>query len=147
MFRINGSRHWPRVMKIVNTFRVLVLSSFVAALLAAMLDAAVPGLVPRAIDDAYSAYWNENGGKATVVVLAGILLLALFVTVSFLQLKRWSRSLAFWTTVASFVAMPMIGPSVQSGWALMLADLSASLWAGALSMAYFSELKLHFESV
>jgi hypothetical protein len=130
-----------------NIFRVLVLSSFVAALLAAMLDDAVPGLVPKAIEDAYSAYWHANGGTGIVVIMVGILLFALFVTVSFLQMKRWSRSLAFWATVASFLAMPLIGPSVQSGWALMFADLSVSLWAGALAMAYFSELKQHFDPV
>jgi urea transporter len=125
-------------------FRVLVLASFVAALLAATLDTAVPGMVPKALDDAYSAYWNENGGTGTVVIMTGVLLLALFVTVSFLLMKRWSRRLALWATVASFVVMPLFGPSVQSGWALMFADLSASLWAGALAMAYFSELRLHF---
>lgn len=137
------------VMKQVTIFRLMIVVGFCLAITGAFLDMVVPGIVPPVLEDAYDAYSAEEPEPAHLLLL-GVLLLLVFIaglasTIGLFFLKPWSRRVALWVTVLAVVIYPFFGASVCSGWASMLIDSSSMLWGAVLAMAFFSELKVHFE--
>ena len=138
-------------MQTVMMFRLLVVASLVLGLIGAFLDTIVPGVIPKVLEDAYKVYTDTDEGWGTAVILGvaaiGLLVAGIAATVGLLQLKRWSRSLALWVTIGAFATHPLIGVTLQSGWAFVLTEVSTAMWGAVLAMAYYSELKTHFEVV
>ena len=137
-------------MPTLNVFRILVIASVAIAFCGGFLDLVVPEMIPKSIDDAYNEYLDSRlesiGGMYIVAIALGVFIILLSIaTFGMLKLKRWGRSLAFGGTIITFPALPALGVLVQSGWANMLSELSISLWAAAITIAYFSELKTQFE--
>lgn len=138
-------------MNTLKIFRLFLAASIVLAVMGAFFDTLVPDIIPRAIDDAYIEHVATDRSQSWLalagVVSVGWAMAGIAAVVGLLRLKRWSRRLAFWVTVTGLALMPILfGVSVVSGWSYMLGELSTSLWAAALAMAYFSELKTHFEN-
>lgn len=116
------------------------------ALGAALIDVLMPSLIPAAIGDAYKAYLDaaSEGVLVTVINLGAVIVLLISIW-SLCTLKRWARSFSMWGTVIGIVSMPSTGPIVLFGWAMMLLEIGITLWTVALTMAFFSDLKRHFE--
>jgi len=118
----------------------------------------IPALLPRELSEAWEAYIPEGMESLMsddpdwvwlavwIGVAVALLTLAVVSTIGLLLLKRWARSFAFWTTVISVILGPLLGASLYSGLALMLTEAAMLMWGAALAMAYFSEVRAHFES-
>lgn len=133
----------------VAVFRTLLVLSIVLSIVGAVIDLVIPGLVPKYLSDAYEAY-AASEASMTAIFIVGIVSLAMFVvaivaTVGLLVLQRWARSLALWSSVVSFLLYPFLGATLQSGLAMMLAYIAMTLWGAALAMAYYSDVKSHFQ--
>lgn len=135
-------------VRTVVVFRVLIVASFAAAVLGALVDVIVPNLLPKGLEDAYDAYVDRDlewtsmliAGAASLVVFVG----AIAATVGLLLLRRWARRLALLMTVLAMPIYPLLGPTIYSGWASMLVESSMVMWGAALAMAYYSELAVYF---
>ncbi len=137
--------------QIKSIFRLLIIIGFCFSVVGAGLDFLVPGIVPEPLQEAYDAYTTaEEPSLLWLLIVSlfglGILIVGAAATIGLLLFKRWSRRLAFWLSVLSVLFYPVLGPVIYSGWAYMLIELSMMLWGAALAMAYFSELKVHFDS-
>lgn len=136
------------MQRLITIFRTIIVAGLILAIAGGLIDLLFPDLVPAQINDAYEAY--SAGEAADTYLVMGVLALfvlvvALVATVGLLLLKRWARPLAFWTTVVSTLSYPALGPYLYSGLSLMLTEASMMLWGAALAMAYFSDLRTHFE--
>ena len=136
------------MQRLITIFRTIIVAGLILAIAGGLIDLLFPDLVPAQINDAYEAY--SAGEAADTYLVMGVLALfvlvvALVATVGLLLLKRWARPLAFWTTVVSTLSYPALGPYLYSGLGLMLTEASMMLWGAALAMAYFSDLRTHFE--
>ena len=133
----------------VNMFRTLLVSSIVLSIVGAVIDSVFSGLVPESLSNAYETYAAAEASMISILI-AGIVSLillgvAIVATVGLLVLQRWARPLALWSTVVSFLMYPFLGALLQSGLAVMLAYVAMSLWGAALAMAYYSDVKSHFQ--
>jgi uncharacterized transporter YbjL len=110
---------------------------------------AIPSLVPKTLSDAYDTYVSADIDWLSPIILGiaafGMAIAGIMGTIGLFLLKRWSRSLMLVVTVGAFACYPFLGAMVQSGWAYMLIEVSMTMWGAVLAMAYFSELKIHFE--
>lgn len=136
-------------MKQIPIFRSVILGSICLAILGEFLDFFVPGTLPPALEDAYAAYSVQDVEQSLALVLGVLALLmamaGIALTLGLLLLKPWSRSLALGVTILSCALYPLFGLTLYSGWAFLLVQASTLLWGMALAMAYFSDLKVHFE--
>ena len=132
-------------------FRFLIVATIALAVLGGTVDLLAPGLLPSALDEAYEAYLaTEEPTLSFVIALGGVSLVlligAVVGTIGLLLFKRWARWLSLWLSVLSALIYPFLGPVLYSGWATMFTETSMMLWGAALAMAYFSEIKVRFES-
>lgn len=133
----------------VTVFRTLIIASLVLSLAGSIIDLIVPGLVPESLSRAYEAHTAIEASLTLIMVSAaasiGFMVLAVIATIGLLVLQPWARPLALWSSALSFLAYPILGAWLQSGVAAMLVGVGTTLWGAALAMAYFSDLKSHFE--
>ncbi|HEY0683863.1 MAG TPA: hypothetical protein VGD45_16140 [Steroidobacter sp.] len=137
-------------MNQATMFRLFVVASFAMAILGEFLDYLIPGLIPTDLDDAYVAWTAAEEPTMSYVLALGALSLVLLIgavagMVGLLLFKPWSRWLSLWISVLAMLSYPFLGPSLYSGWATMLTEISMLLWGAALAMAYFGEIKVRFE--
>ena len=133
-------------------FRSLLLASFLLGIAAGVVDLVFPSLVPEALSQAQSALdeeaWGADGwGALALWIAAGLALGALSIAglVGLFLLKPWGRTLSVLGTALAFPLYLVMGPSVQSGWSLVLQELSMVLWGGLLAVAYFSPLAVRWK--
>ena len=131
-------------------FRALVLVSVLIGLASAAVDWLWPALLPlewqRLWDEAPPPWMPENETLWIVIgVVLGAYVLALPVaTVGMCLFKPWGRSLSLWGTVLAAPVMVWLGPTMASGLASAMLELSSMLWGAALALAYFSPLAARF---
>ena len=130
-----------------SLFRWIIAISVVTGLFGGSFDLLFPAFIPEAAIRALLAD-EATVSMALVIasVVAGVIILVLLVAAiaGLLMFRRWGRSLAAWTTVLSLGFWPILGVTVQSGWASALMQLSATTWGVALAIAYFSPLAAEF---
>jgi hypothetical protein len=130
-----------------SAFRSLIGLSIVTGALAGAVDLVFPSLVPQG---AVLAIAEEEAKvpmslvAACVVLGLAVLLSLIAATVGMLLLQRWGRSLATATTLASLPFWPLLGVTVQSGWASALLQVSAMAWGATLACAYWTPLASQF---
>jgi urea transporter len=129
-------------------FRALILTSVGLGLIGSFIDVVFPGLIPAPLHTAFEALPDTAtpalvGAGALVVVTFGGTIVAI---AGLLFFQPWSRTLAVSMTALSLLFYPLLGVSVQSGWAQLFLDLSTTLWGVVLAMSYFSSLSQLFES-
>lgn len=133
----------------VTAFRTLIVASLVLSLVGGFIDLVVPALVPESLASAYEAYALTEASHASLMIAAavslGFMVLAVVATVGLLVLQPWARTLALWSTAVSFLAYPLLGAMLHSGFAAMLTDISMVLWGAALAMTFFSDLRSRFQ--
>ena len=134
----------PRTLTV---FRTLLVGAFALGIVGGALDMVFRDLLPSDLAEVYEAYEPVASAHGFVLMLLGLVLLVVDVvsSIGLLMLKRWARSLALWFTLLGLTATPFMGATLSSGWAGLLLDASMLLWGAALAMAYFSDLKRHFE--
>ena len=135
----------------VAMFRLLIVGGFAVGILGALTDIMVPSLIPADLLKVYEAQIDaslDNDGMARWVLVAMLYLVCLLATaVGLFYLKRWARSAALWVTLGSvlLVLTPAAAPVLYSSIADVLITFSGMAWGAALAMAYFSELRVHFD--
>jgi urea transporter len=136
------------MQRTVLIFRALLAGGLFLAIVGTIVDVSIPNLLPKVLDDAWATY-SENTSWSRIAIVGGLGLIVfaagVIATIGLMLLKRWARPLALWITVISVLAYPALGGAVYSGWALMLDESATIMWGAALAMAYFSELKSHFQ--
>lgn len=130
----------------LRPFRLLLIGTLCVGIAGALVDLIVPSTIPDALRDAYEAYIAAEPALPAMVIGLVVLVAGFAATIGLLLLKRWSRPLALWVTVVSLVISPALGAVVISGWAQMLVNAATISWGAALAMAYFSEVRTHFDS-
>jgi hypothetical protein len=133
----------------LTVFRGFIVASFLTGLLGGTIDLIAPSLVPVELSTAYDAYTSELPSLA-LIIAAGIFWVVLLAgaiasSIGMFLLKRWSRRMAWWTTLLSLPMYPPLGSVLYSGWAEMLLTVSVTLWGAVLAMAWYSELRTRFE--
>lgn len=129
-------------------FRTLLIASVVTGLLGAFLDVIFPGLVPASIQKAFDELPPPPGpalfgaGALVLVTFGG----AVASVVGLYAFQPWARPLAVWMTILGFLFHPLLGVSMQSGWAQLLLDVSSILWGAVLAMSFVSSLSSRFSS-
>ena len=128
-------------------FRALLLMSVGLGLIGSFIDAIVPSLIPEPLHAAFEALPDTPtpalvGAGALVVITFGGTIAAI---AGLLFFQPWSRTLAVAMTALSLLFYPLLGVSIQSGWAQLFLDLSTTLWGVVLAMSYFSSLSTKFE--
>lgn len=130
----------------VTLFRALIILSVVAGLSGSLLDINYPELLPAPLLAALKALPKPPIELAVSLNLLGFLVLAcsLAATAGLYMFKPWSRGFALGITIVNLVFYPLSGVNVKSGWALLLLDVSGTLWGAALAMSYVSSLSYRF---
>jgi hypothetical protein len=130
----------------VVLFRALIIASVVTGLLGGLLDLIFPNLVPESLSKAFD---ELPGPPMLALVSAGTLVLVTFggivaATVGLYLFQPWARPLAVWMTLLGLLFHPLLGVSLQSGFAQLLLDLSSLLWGGVIAMSFVSSLSVRF---
>ena len=136
----------------VALFRGMVLASWALALLGAFADQAWPDLLseelamalanlpPPAGLDSESLLGDLLAGGLALLLLAG----GLAASVAVCFFKRWGRAVMLWSTPVALAVVVWMGPTVMSGVAAALYELSSMLWGAVLAAAYWSPLSARF---
>lgn len=132
----------------VVLFRALLVASVVTGVVGGFLDTLFPALVPESMAKAFEALPPP---PSLALFSAGALVLVTFggFVTSVLGLyffQPWARPLAVWMTVLGFLFHPLLGVSMQSGWAQMLLELSSVLWGAVLAMSFVSSVASRFSA-
>ena len=131
-------------------FRALLLASVLIALASAAVDWLCPALLPlewQMVQEETPLPWAPEDDTLWLLfgVVLGAYALALSVaTVGMYLFKPWGRSLSLWGTVLAAPVVVWLGPTMLSGLASALLDLSSMLWGATLALAYFSPLADRF---
>lgn len=127
-------------------FRFLLVLSVLTAIVGAVISCV--GAVPQELQ----AYLDEQSEAAstskTIVVLVIallVLILALVATVGLFVFWRPARPLTLVTWVVGFLITPLLGPTIDSGWATAFYELSAGMSGAVIALAYCSPIKELFE--
>jgi hypothetical protein len=132
-------------------FRLVIVGSIALGILGALTDIMLPSLIPAEVLKAYEAHIDkslETDGMARWVLVAMLYLVCVLVTAfGLFYLKRWARTAALWVTLGSalLTLTPAATPALYSSIADVLVSFSGMAWGAALAMAYFTELRVHFE--
>lgn len=127
-------------------FRLLILFD-VMLLLAALIVGFVPGGYSQALAAAYAeepAGWLFANGWIPLAFAALLLCMALAGYVGLFLLRRWGRTLALASTVASLPLYPLMGPVLMSPLEAMLADTAMLLWGVILAIAWCRPVAARF---
>lgn len=132
----------------VVLFRALLVASVVTGIVGGFLDTVFPGLVPESMAKAFEDLPPPPtlalfGAGALVLVTFGGFVAAVAGLYFF---QPWARQLAVWMTVLGFLFDPLLGVSMQSGWAQMLLELSSVLWGAVLAMSFVSSVSSRFSA-
>jgi hypothetical protein len=132
----------------IALFRALIVASVVIGLIGSFIDVVFPGLIPEPVSQAFESL-PDSSTPALVVASALVVVtfggtIAAIIGLYFFQ--PWSRTLAVAMTVLSLLFYPLLGVSVESGWAALLLELSTTLWGAVLAMSYVSSLSTRFEA-
>lgn len=127
-------------------FRGLIVLSVVTGVVGAFTDVMFPALIPKSLSVAFEALPPPG---LYAIVGASVLLLITFggfvtATVGLYMFQPWSRGLAIVMTLLSLLAYPLLGVSIQSGWAQLLLESSSMLWGAVLAMSYVSSISQRF---
>jgi hypothetical protein len=130
----------------VVLFRALLIASLATGFVGAFLDMVFPGLVPESIAHAFEALPPPPslalfGAGALVLVTFGGSVAA---AIGLYFFQPWARPLAVWMTALGLLFHPLLGVSMQSGWAQLLLDLSSVLWGAVLAMSFVSSVSGRF---
>jgi hypothetical protein len=131
----------------VALFRALILASVAIGLAGSFIDVIFPSLIPEPVAKAFEAL---PATAMPALVGAGVLVVITFggtiaAIVGLYHFQPWSRTLAVSMTLLSLLFYPLLGASVQSGWAALLLELSTTLWGAVIAMSYVSSLSVRFE--
>lgn len=134
----------------VRTFRILIVLSVALAFVGPLFDLIFPDAVPKVIMDAMDSYedlheWSLLKIVTTLIAALGGLALAAVATIGLFMLKAWGRKATLWLTLFAPVFYPFLGPTLESGLATACSSASSTIWGGVLAMAYFSDLRAHFD--
>ena len=132
-------------------FRFLVVASLLFAIFGSLMDHLAPALLPTTLSNAYNVHLSAEDPSLPIIIgmLAFAILLfvaALLATVGLLLFKWWGRPLSVWISVLSLLSYPFLGAMLFSGWALMFTEVATMMWGAVLAMAYYSDVRLRFES-
>lgn len=130
----------------VVLFRALLLASVATSVVGSFLDLAFPSLVPESMAKAFD---DLPPPPALALFGAGALVLVTFggyvaAVVGLYFFQPWARQLAVWMTVLGLLFHPLLGVSMQSGWAQMLLEISSVLWGAVLAMSFVSSVSSRF---
>ncbi|HSH54445.1 MAG TPA: hypothetical protein VK967_05385 [Methylotenera sp.] len=131
-----------------NTFRCLVILSFVFSIIAGLVDSFYPSLLPEPLSQAYENLPLPSALESPVwlVIFGSWLLLGLAGMVGLIFFKNWARFLSLYTTILSFFLLPLLGPGLASGWAAAFYNASFIMWGAVLAVAYYSPLADRFNA-
>jgi hypothetical protein len=88
--------------------------------------------------------WLMQGTWMPLIVVSILLIPWLTALIGLFCFKRWSRSLAVLSTLASLLIYPFVGADLSSGLESGLYETHATLWGAILAIAYFSPLSERF---
>jgi hypothetical protein len=130
----------------VSFYRLLILASIFVGLVGSFLDLALPGLVPEPM---FAAFEAQPPPSTTALTVVSVLVLITFgggiaATIGLYFFQAWSRPLAIWMTALGLLFHPVLGVSLQSGWAQLMLDVSTLLWGAVIAMSYVSSLRERF---
>jgi hypothetical protein len=130
----------------VVLFRALIFASVVTGLVGGSLDLIFTGLIPESLSKAFTELPSPPmlalvSASALVLVTFGGIVAA---TIGLYLFQPWARPLALWMTLLGLLFHPLLGPSLQSGFAQLLLDLSSLLWGGVIAMSFVSSLSARF---
>jgi hypothetical protein len=132
----------------VKLFRGLILASVLTGFIGGLIDMIIPGLIPeplaKAIDSLPDTPLPAIVGAGALVVITFGGTVAAIVGLYFFQ--PWSRTLAVSMTLLTLLFYPLLGVSVQSGWASLLLEISTTLWGAVIAISYVSSLSARFEA-
>jgi hypothetical protein len=109
-------------------FRLLIIGSVATSVLGGALDS------QREVELAGSLYLIGFVGLA----------ITLTATVGLFMFKPWARGFALTITIASLLFYPLYGVQPRSSLAMLLVNLSSTLWGAVLAMSYVSSLSRRF---
>ncbi len=130
----------------VVVFRALLVVSVAAGLIGGLIDNVFPSLLPESLAQAIEGLPPPPtlalfGASALFLVTFGGMVTAVLGLYFF---QPWARQLAVWMTVLGLLFHPLLGPSIQSGWAQLLLEASSVLWGVVLAMSFVSSLSSRF---
>ena len=131
----------------VVLFRALLVASVVIGLIGSFIDVVFPSLIPEPVNKAFEALPDA---PMPAMMIAGLLVIVTFggtiaAIVGLYFFQPWSRSLAVAMTLLTLLFYPLMGASVQSGWAALFLEISTTLWGAIVAISYVSSLSARFE--
>ncbi len=132
----------------VVLFRALLVASVAIGLIGSFIDVMFPSLIPEPITKAFEALPDT---PMPALMLAGLLVIVTFggtiaAIVGLYHFQPWSRPLAVAMTLLTLLFYPLMGASVQSGWAALFLEISTTLWGAVVAISYVSSLSVRFEA-
>lgn len=130
----------------VVVFRALLIVSVVTGFLGGLVDTVFPSLIPAPLAKVVEALPSPPtlalfGASALFLVTFGGMITAVLGLYFF---QPWARQLAVWMTALGLLFHPLLGVSVQSGWAQLMLEASSVLWGVVLAMSFVSSLSGRF---
>ncbi len=132
---------------VATVFRTLIYASLGLGIAGHIIELSVPGLIPASIEKAYETYapFTETTSIALGAYFLTLLVTVIVAAVGLLLMQRWARGLALWITVISLFSTAFMGVALYSALAMAFFDASTALWGAVLAMAYFSDVRVHFD--
>lgn len=129
-------------------YRTLVLASLIVGILGATLDFAIPGLVPAPFHRAQAEYAETvtltSLNVSLLVILPGFCL-ALAGTYGLFRFRQWAPRISLIGSALVLLGIPFFGPTVMSGSATALVDLSSYLWGASVLVPYVPQYSVWFQ--
>ncbi len=129
-------------------FQMLVLGSMLTTFISITIDYMLPQLIPASLTQAEEAISEpailQNWWGIAVILLWPFCYLGSMIGMLFF--RKWARSMAFWTTLVSFLILPFLSVTVSSGLGAALDSAASTMCGAALALAYFGPIRGRFES-
>ncbi len=127
-------------------FRAMLIASLITGVIGSFLDLAFPALVPDSMNEAFDALppppsFALFGAGLLVFITFGGVVLSL---IGLYMFQPWARPLALSMTALGLLFHPLLGVSMQSGWAHLFLEISTMLWGAVLTMSYLSSVSARF---
>jgi hypothetical protein len=130
----------------VLLFRALLLVSVACGLIGSCIDVLFPSLIPSSLAEAFEALPAPPGIALFGASALFLITFGGFVTavVGLYRFQSWARPLAVWMTALGLLFHPLLGVTVESGWARFFLEISSVLWGAVIAMSFVSSLSTRF---
>ena len=137
-------------MQITSLFRIVLISSLVAAIVGIVAGINLTDTLPVVLQNYLIQIENEemSGLEAiiTIIALVALLIILPISTIGLWKFKSWARTLFVTLSIITIPFYPILGPVVMNSWEAVFNDLAVLLEGVLIAMMFFGPISEKFKS-